>query len=58
LGTGESTAPPVSTKLKRAHRNTPAEDDLASTRAKAKRPAKDKAAETKPGPRKKKTGIA
>ena len=58
LGTGESTAPPVSTKLKRAHRNTPAEDDLASTRAKAKRPAKDKDAETKPGPRKKKTGIA
>jgi hypothetical protein len=39
-------------------RNTPAEDDLAATRAKAKRPATAKPADQKPGARKKKTGIA
>jgi len=58
LGTGDTTPQAKIVKPKRTHRNTPAEDDLASTRAKAKRPAKVKAAETKPGPRKKKTGIA
>jgi excinuclease ABC subunit A len=45
-------------KPKRTRRNTPAEDDLASTRAKAKRPAPDTSVPTSPGPRKKKTGIA
>jgi excinuclease ABC subunit A len=45
-------------KPKRARRNTPAEDDLASTRAKAKRTAQDKNAPKNSGPRKKKTGLA
>jgi excinuclease ABC subunit A len=45
-------------KPKRTRRNTPAEDDLASTRAKAKRPAPDGSAPTSSGPRQKKTGIA
>jgi len=45
-------------KTKRARRNTPAEDDLATTRAKAKRPAEAKPADPKSGPRKKKTGLA
>ena len=36
----------------------PAEDDLATTRAKAKRPAEAKPADPKSGPRKKKTGLA
>ena len=43
---------------KRARRNTPAEDDLASTRAKAKRTVQDKNAPKNSGPRKKKTGLA
>jgi excinuclease ABC subunit A len=53
-----SSAAASSEKTKRARRNTPAEDDLATTRAKAKRPAEIKSADEKPGPRKKKTGIA
>jgi excinuclease ABC subunit A len=47
-----------SAKPKRTMRNTPAEDDLAATRAKAKRPAQAKPTDPKPGPRKKKTGIS
>jgi len=42
-------------KAKRVYRNTPAEDDLAATRAKAGSPAAEKAP-AKPGPRAKKTG--
>jgi excinuclease ABC subunit A len=57
LGTGDSKTSSVPSKPKRSHRNTPAEDDLASTRAKARKPAPE-AATTKSGPRKKKTGIA
>ncbi|MGD0735294.1 MAG: excinuclease ABC subunit UvrA [Terracidiphilus sp.] len=45
-------------KPKRTRRNTPAEDDLATTRATAKRPAEPKAADQKSGPRRKKTGVA
>jgi len=41
---------------KRARRNTPAEDDLAATRAKASLPAMEQA--TASGPRPKKTGRA
>ena len=44
-------------KAKRVYRNTPAEDDLAATRAKAGSPAAEKAP-SKPGPRAKKTGRA
>jgi excinuclease ABC subunit A len=58
VGNHEPPSSPKTPKPKRVARNTPAEDDLASTRAKAKRPAKDKTAPQKPGPRKKKTGIA
>jgi excinuclease ABC subunit A len=47
-----------SSKPKRTRRATPAEEDLASTRAKAKRPAQVKAAAKKSAPRAKKTGIA
>jgi excinuclease ABC subunit A len=53
---GKKQAPPA--KATRVRRNTPAEDDLASTRAKAKRPAEPKPADQKSGPRKKKTGLA
>jgi excinuclease ABC subunit A len=45
-------------KPKRARRNTPAEDDLASTRAKANRSTPAEPADQKPGKRKKKTGLA
>ena len=45
-------------KLKRTRRNTPAEDDLATTRAKSRRPAPAEPADKKSGPRKKKTGKA
>jgi excinuclease ABC subunit A len=45
-------------KPKRVSRATPAEEDLASTRAKAKRPGKDETADKVSGPRKKKTGLA
>ncbi|HXR38164.1 MAG TPA: excinuclease ABC subunit UvrA [Terracidiphilus sp.] len=44
------------TKPKRARRNTPAEDDLAATRAKSNRPARAESAPS--GPRPKKTGRA
>jgi excinuclease ABC subunit A len=43
-------------KAKRARRNTPAEDDLASTRAKSNRTGKPAPPEEAAGPRKKKTG--
>ena len=56
--TGESSPPPKIAKPKRAAKATPAEEDLASARAKAKRPAQDKTAASKSGPRKKKTGLA
>jgi excinuclease ABC subunit A len=49
---------PKSEKPKRARRNTPAEDDLASTRAKASRPASEATTPKTSGPRKKKTGRA
>ena len=42
-------------KAKRVYRNTPAEDDLSATRAKAGSPAAEKVP-AKPGPRAKKTG--
>jgi excinuclease ABC subunit A len=45
-------------KAKRTRRNTPAEDDLATTRAKSSRPVATESPEQKSGPRKKKTGIA
>ncbi len=45
-------------KPKRARRNTPAEDDLALTRAKAGRPKSADAASKSAGPRQKKTGQA
>ncbi len=45
-------------KPKRVSRATPAEEDLASTRAKAKRPVNDETATKDSGPRKKKTGLA
>jgi excinuclease ABC subunit A len=44
-------------KPKRTRGSTPAEKDLATSRAKANRPAADEAA-AKPGPLKKKTGLA
>ncbi|MGA2217798.1 MAG: excinuclease ABC subunit UvrA, partial [Terracidiphilus sp.] len=50
----EKTAP----KPRRARKNTPAEDDLASTRAKSGRAAADKHEPRTSGPRSKKTGIA
>jgi excinuclease ABC subunit A len=53
----DSTSPPEIAKPKRARRATPAEEDLASTRAKAKRPAQVKPP-SEHGPRKKKTGLA
>jgi hypothetical protein len=49
---------PKTPKPKRTMRNTPAEDDLAATRAKAKRPAPEKTTAKNSGPRKKKTGHA
>ena len=45
-------------KPKRARRNTPAEDDLAATRAKSRVPVQGGSKSDKPGPRKKKTGQA
>jgi excinuclease ABC subunit A len=53
-----ATAPAKVIKPKRVSRATPAEEDLASARAKAKRPAKDETADKTSGPRKKKTGLA
>jgi len=60
---GPASAGTAPAKLKRTRRNTPAEDDLAATlakttRAKPGRPAKAEPADQKPGPRKKKTGVA
>jgi excinuclease ABC subunit A len=49
---------PEPAKSKRARRNTPAEDDLASTRAKASLPKSESDAAKPTGPRKKKTGQA
>jgi excinuclease ABC subunit A len=49
------TGPP---KPKRAQRNTPAEDDLASTRARTGRTAATTGTSKESGPRKKKTGVA
>jgi excinuclease ABC subunit A len=46
------------TKPKRAQRNTPAEDDLASTRARTARAAANTGDTKQSGPRKKKTGAA
>jgi hypothetical protein len=56
--TADSTSPPEIAKPKRARRATPAEEDLASVRARAKRPTEDKTPSSKYGPRKKKTGLA
>ena len=57
--TWDATPSPISSKKpKRTRRNTPAEDDLASTRAKAGRPAQADTTPKPSGPRKKKTGIA
>ena len=50
--------PEAPAKSKRARRNTPAEDDLASTRAKAGRPAHVEATPRDAVPRTKKTGQA
>jgi excinuclease ABC subunit A len=49
---------PEIAKPKRSRRATPAEEDLASSRAKAKRPSQLKTTPEGPGPRKKKTGLA
>jgi excinuclease ABC subunit A len=49
---------PTEPKATRTRRNTPAEDDLASTRAKANRPKAESASAKPSGPRKKKTGQA
>jgi len=56
--TANSTAPKKVSKPKRVSRATPAEEDLAATRAKSKRPVKDETADKTSGPRKKKTGLA
>ena len=53
-----TTIPSPVPKPKRARALTPAEQDLASTRAKTARPAPEKAASKNSGPRKKKTGLA
>ena len=54
--TADSSAPPEIANPKRARRATPAENDLALARAKAKRPAQGKTS-SEPGPRKKKTWL-
>jgi excinuclease ABC subunit A len=53
-----STSLAKTSKPKRASRATPAEEDLASTRSRANRPAQDKSTAQTAGPRKKKTGLA
>jgi excinuclease ABC subunit A len=53
---GEHESPP--SKPKRARRNTPAEDDLAATRAKRNGSGKLEKAPATAGPRAKKTGVA
>ena len=56
--TWDSTSLPKISKPKRTSRATPAEQDLASTRARTNSPAQDKTAAKTSGPRKKKTGLA
>jgi excinuclease ABC subunit A len=56
--TWDSQSPPEIAKPKRARRATPAENDLALTRAKTKRPAIDQNIPKGAGPRKKRTGLA
>jgi excinuclease ABC subunit A len=56
--TWDSALLPKIPKPKRARRATPAEEDLASSRAKAMRPAQDKTTPRGSGPRQKKTGLA
>jgi excinuclease ABC subunit A len=53
---GEQKSGPA--KPKRARKNTPAEDDLATTRAKSSNPAPTETTTKSSGPRLKKTGIA
>jgi excinuclease ABC subunit A len=57
-GSSASQSAPKEPKTKRTRRNTPAEDDLASTRAKANRPTREGAAVKPSAPRRKKTGQA
>ncbi len=56
--TWDASPPAIGSKPKRTRRNTPAEDDLASARTKAKRPIQENTTPKKSGPRKKKTGLA
>jgi excinuclease ABC subunit A len=58
VGSHEPASPSATSKPKRTRRATPAEEDLASTRAKAARPASNKATPKTSGPRTKKTGLA
>jgi excinuclease ABC subunit A len=57
-GSSASQSGPKEPETKRTRRNTPAEDDLASTRAKANRPTRESAAVKPSAPRRKKTGQA
>jgi excinuclease ABC subunit A len=57
-GSSAGKSSPKEPKTKRTRRNTPAEDDLASTRAKANRPTRESTAVKPSGPRRKKTGQA
>jgi excinuclease ABC subunit A len=56
--TWDGSSSPKNLKPKRTRRNTPAEDDLALTRAKSSRPSPLESSQTPSGPRKKKTGRA
>jgi len=58
LGTWDGNSCNKNSKPKRARRNTPAEDDLALTRAKSNRPAAAGNSPKPSGPREKKTGRA
>jgi len=58
LGTWDGNSSNKNSKPKRARRNTPAEDDLALTRAKSNRPAAAGNSPKLSGPREKKTGRA
>jgi excinuclease ABC subunit A len=58
LGTWDGTSSNKNSKPKRTRRNTPAEDDLALTRAKSNRPAPAVPAAKPSGPREKKTARA
>jgi excinuclease ABC subunit A len=55
--TRDLTSPPEIAREKLAARPSPAEKELASSRARAKRPAQEKPAPGNAGPRKKKTGL-